>query len=85
MSRQNLPQENLFKNEIIKDYILEEEIGRGKIGVVYRAIHKDIKELKVAIKIVPNKNLKDDWQVEFKKVGLLSGINQVVQLKDPRG
>jgi serine/threonine protein kinase len=82
MARRNLPLENQFKNEIIKDYYLEEEIGRGEIGVVYRAQHKDIKDLKAAIKIIPQENLKDGWLVELKKVGLLSGIPQVVQYKD---
>ena len=82
MARQNLPQVNQFKNEIIKDYRLEEEIGRGRIGVVYRAYHKDIKDLTSAIKIIPRENLKNGWGVELEKVGLLSGISQVVQYKD---
>lgn len=78
MAKQNLPRKNIFKNEIMKDYYLEEEIGRGKIGVVYRAYHKDIKELRVAVKIIPQENLKAGWVVELKKVGLLDGISQVV-------
>jgi serine/threonine protein kinase len=82
MAKQNLPRVNRFKNEIIKDYCLEKEIGRGKIGVVYRAYHKDIKELRVAVKIIPQENLKKGWEVELKKVGLLDGIPQVVQYKD---
>ncbi|MGD2085418.1 MAG: protein kinase [Candidatus Aminicenantes bacterium] len=82
MAIQNLPQENKFKNQVIKDYCLEEEIGRGKIGVVYRAYHKDIKELRAAVKIIPQENLKAGWVVELKKVGLLDGITQVVQYKD---
>jgi len=82
MARRNLPLKNQFRNEIIKDYRLEEEIGRGKIGVVYHAFHKDISELEAAIKIIPKENLKDEWEVELKKVGLLSGIHQVVQYKD---
>jgi len=82
MARQNLPQVNQFKNEIIKDYRLEKEIGRGRIGVVYRAHHKDIKDLTAAVKIIPNENLKTGWEVELEKVGLLSGIPQIVQYKD---
>lgn len=82
MARKNLPKKNQFKDESIKDYKLEEEIGRGNIGVVYRAHHKDIEDLKAAIKIIPPENLKDGWEVELKKVGLLDNKSQVVQYKN---
>ena len=83
MARQNLPDKDQFINKIIGEYILEKEIGRGKIGVVYRARHNDIQGLMVAIKIIPQDNLKNDWKKEIEKVSMLDGIKQVIQLKGP--
>lgn len=83
MARKNLPPANQFKGKTVKGYQLNEEIGRGKIGVVYRATHIEIKELEIAIKFIPKENLKNKWEIEIKKVALLSSINQVIQLKDP--
>ncbi len=82
MVRANLPQKNQFKDRVVKDYYLEDEIGRGNIGVVYRSRHKDIIELKSAIKFIPMDNLvKNTWQRELQKLGLLTGINEVIQYR----
>lgn len=79
MSRSNLPAKNAFQNQIIRDYLLEGEIGRGKIGVVYLARHKELRDLVKACKIIPATNVKDHWESELIKVGKLIGIPQVVQ------
>lgn len=79
MSKRNLPPRNAFQNQSIGDYVLDDEIGRGKIGVVYLAHHKDIPDLVKACKIIPTGNLTAHWERELIKVGKLSGIPQVVQ------
>ena len=81
MVKANLPKKNQFKDQIVKDYYLEKEVGRGNIGVVYLAHHKDVLELKSAIKFIPMDNLKKNWQKELQKLGQLSGIKEVIQYR----
>lgn len=84
MTRSSLPEKDVFKGEIIGDYRIEGEIGRGNIGVVYHACHKDVKGIEVAIKFITADSLKKGWDQELVKVGMLSGIPQVVQYKTHR-
>ncbi len=81
MAKRNLPQKNKFAGKEIENYKLCKEIGRGKIGVVYRAekYENGHKLSEVACKIIPNGNLKSGWQTEIKKVGELRGRETVVQ------
>jgi serine/threonine protein kinase len=82
MAKRNLPDENEFVNEWVNDYKLEEEIGRGKIGVVYRACQHETGDL-AACKIIPYENLKSGtWQKEIEKIRKLSGIPTVAQYKN---
>ena len=80
MTKRNLPPKNKFVNEWVDDYKLEEEIGRGKIGVVYRGRQAGTGDL-AACKIIPFENLKSGtWQEEIKKISKLS-VPTVVQYK----
>ncbi|MCW5854446.1 MAG: protein kinase family protein [Anaerolineales bacterium] len=58
--------------------MLTEKIGFGKIGAVYKAEHTSRAEDIVAIKVIPNKRLKEGWQKEIDKVVKLKGIKNVV-------
>ncbi len=83
MATEYLPPRDCFRGASINGWTLEEEVGRGKIGVVYRGIQRigsDVDHL-AAIKIIPNENLKDDWQTEIRKAVKLTGIPEVVQYK----
>lgn len=53
MTRSSLPDKNIFKGETVRDYLIVKEIGRGNIGVVYHARHKDVQDIEVAIKFIP--------------------------------
>lgn len=81
MAERNLPQKNKFAGKEIGNYKLGNEIGRGEIGVVYRAIRYEngTEVAEVACKIIPTENLKDSWQTEIKKVGKLRGRETIVQ------
>jgi len=79
VTKRNLPPKNKFVNERVDDYELEEEIGRGKIGVVYRGRQAGTGDL-AACKIIPFENLKSVWQEEIKKISKLS-VPTVVQYK----
>ena len=58
-------------------YVLEQYIGCGNIGHVYKAHRKDIPEIEQAVKIVYQPL--DGWETELKKVGKLSKVPNVVQ------
>ena len=76
-----LPPFNQLKGRKIFNYELIEEIGHGKVGVVYKAYNKDINHYR-AVKIIPKKKLRQNWQIEFIKVAKLEGIAQVTQYHD---
>lgn len=83
MAIENLPPPNAFADKTVDVWQLKEEVGRGKIGVVYRSIQNlgpDIDHV-AAIKIVPSRNLKDSWKTEIKKTLKLTGVPEVVQFK----
>ncbi len=83
MTRRALPEENSFRGKRVKGYVLQDEIGRGKIGVVYLGIKEEESfQDKIACKIIPKENLKDGWQNEIAKATRLDGIQQVVQYRD---
>ncbi len=50
------------------------------MGIVYKAIQEEI-EATVAIKIVPKRNMYENWEIELKKATKLSGIPEFVQYK----
>src|SRR5436309_477307 len=61
----------------IDDFVLDEYIGCGKIGVVYRSHQVDIPSRIVAIKIIPGQP-RPGWENEIRKVVLLADIHGVV-------
>ncbi|SNQ62066.1 protein kinase domain-containing protein [Candidatus Methanoperedens nitratireducens] len=81
MRNSNLPPFNQLRGKRFFNYELIEEIGNGKVGVVYKAYNKDIDHYR-AIKIIPLKKLKSNWQMEIIKVAKLEGIPQVAQYHD---
>ncbi len=71
-----------FEEHRLRDhpFVFRKYLGRGKIGVVYRAEDLDINDT-VACKVIPPSNLKTGWENELKKVVKLHGIPQVVQFR----
>ena len=61
----------------IEDYVLEEFVGQGKIGYVYRASHTKIDGVQRAIKLIFDQ-LPDGWTVELQKVMKLELVPGVV-------
>ena len=84
MAKINLPKKDEFVGEKIEGYELCKEIGRGKIGVVYKAQHPKIGDT-AACKIIPKENLKSGWKSEIEKIVKLSGIPTVAQYKGKHG
>lgn len=77
------PEINQYAGVDVDGYILENEISRERIGVVYKAFNKETSSY-VACKIILKEDLKDNWESEFKKLtNRLDGILQVVQYKNP--
>jgi len=76
-----LPAVDEFAGKLIDSWLLENEIGRGNIGVVYLAHHRDIRDMPAACKIITINSLKTGWQIELEKVGKLTGIDQVAQYR----
>ena len=65
-----------LEGQHVGDYVLDNYIGCGRIGYVYRAHLKDIPDIEQAVKLVPN--LKEGWETELKKVAKLSKVSNVV-------
>ena len=81
MGKSNLPPVNQFVGENFKDFELVEEVGRGNVGVVYRAYNKEF-DYDRACKFIPKENLKPNWEVEIKKCVKLEGIEQIARYID---
>jgi serine/threonine protein kinase len=82
MSKNWQPKRNQYVGIDVDGYLLENEIGRGRTGVVYKAYSRET-ESYVACKIILKENLKDNWESELKKVkDKLDGMPQVVQYKN---
>jgi hypothetical protein len=65
-----------LEGQPVGDYDLDNYIGCGKIGYVYRAHRRDIPAIEHAVKLIPD--LKDGWDTELKKVGKLAMVSNVV-------
>lgn len=63
--------------ERLDDFVLDEYVGCGKIGAVYRSHQQDIPSRTVAIKVVPGQP-RPGWENEIRKVVLLADIQGVV-------
>jgi serine/threonine protein kinase len=62
----------------IGEYTLTELVGKGKIGLVFKAEKKNPEDV-LACKIIPEGKLKAGWERELQKVLKLRGIDNVVQ------
>ncbi|MGB8216091.1 MAG: protein kinase [Candidatus Methanoperedens sp.] len=83
MSKMLPPEINQYAGVDVDGYILENEIRKERIGVVYKAYNKETSSY-VACKIILKEDLKNNWVSEFKKLtNRLDGILQVVQYKNP--
>jgi hypothetical protein len=60
----------------VGQYVLDEFVGAGKIGYVYKAHREDISEIINAVKLVPL--TRPGWDTELKKVAKLANIPNVV-------
>jgi hypothetical protein len=73
--------DNHYTGIDVDGYILEDEIGRGKNNIVYRANNKDLKSYAIC-NVIERDLLKADWELEFKRVEeKLIGIQQAMQYK----
>jgi len=64
-------------NKVIDDYLLQEEIGSGQYGKVYRARNLKKKGVIVAIKVIPNRKFSEIPKLEEltqNEISLLSNI-----------
>ena len=66
-----------LSGQAIGDYVLEEFVGQGKIGYVYRASHNTIDGVERAVKLIFDQ-LPDGWTVELQKVMKLALVPGVV-------
>jgi serine/threonine protein kinase len=73
------PEEDQYVGVEVDGYMLEKEIGRGEISVVYKAYNKDINNYAIC-KMIKKDYLTDDWQLNFKIIiEKLRGVQQVLQ------
>ncbi len=73
--------ESLQRHEVKGKWTLEDYIGRGKVGVVYKAKNKELPDVIRAVKLVPG-DPPTGWANEIRKVSQLGAIRGVVQLHD---
>lgn len=81
----NLPETNEFVGEtVIGGWELEEEVGRGNTGVVYRATQNVLEDFEneAACKLMPLNDLRDGWEVEIQKCLSLYEHPNVVNFKE---
>src|SRR5688572_8529561 len=62
----------------IDEYTLEEHVGSGRIGAVYRAVRPSLGDT-LACKVIREGRLKKGWERELQKISRLRSIPEVVQ------
>ncbi|MBE0615173.1 MAG: hypothetical protein IH604_15985 [Burkholderiales bacterium] len=78
-----MPQENNkswsedLEGKEVENFRLGGFVGKGKIGFVYKAYHKDLPDTEFAVKLV-FRALKSGWDTELKKVSKLNLVQGVV-------
>ncbi len=65
----------------IGNYRILEQVGSGGMARVYLAVHKDVPNLKVVLKIVSDKRLVERFKQEADKLALLSSNPNICQIK----
>ncbi len=67
--------------QFIGDYKVLGKIGAGGMARVYLAVHKDVPNLKVVLKILSDPSLVDRFRQEADKLALLDGNGNICQIK----
>ncbi len=68
-------------DEFIGNYRVIDKIGAGGMAKVYLAVHKDVPNLKVVLKILSDNRLIDRFRQEADKMALLDGHGNICQIK----
>jgi len=70
-----------MSEEFIGNYRVVDMVGQGGMGKVYLAVHKDIPNLRVILKILSDPRLADRFKQEADKLALLDGHANICQIK----
>jgi len=68
-------------DEFIGNYKVLKKIGAGGMARVYLAVHKDVPNLKVVLKILTDPRLVERFKQEADKLALLDGHGNICQIK----
>lgn len=83
MSNNHQLEKNQYIGLNVDGYILEKEIRKEKIGVVYKAYNKEINNY-IACKLILKTELNSEWASELKKLSTkLEGVSQAIVFKNP--
>ncbi len=70
-----------MEQEFIGNYRVLKKIGAGGMAKVYLAVHKDVPNLKVILKILDNPELGERFKQEADKLALLDGHPNICRIK----
>lgn len=70
-----------MENQFIGSYQVLRKIGAGGMAKVYLAVHKDVPNLKVVLKILSDPSLVERFRQEADKLALLDGHPNICQIK----
>jgi serine/threonine protein kinase len=70
-----------MEEQFIGNYKILKKIGAGGMAKVYLAVHKDVPNLKVVLKILTDSRLADRFRQEADKLALLDGHPNICRIK----
>lgn len=70
-----------MEEQFIGNYKILKKIGAGGMARVYLAVHKDVPNLKVVLKILTNPSLAERFRQEADKLALLDGHPNICRIK----
>jgi serine/threonine protein kinase len=70
-----------MEERFIGNYKVLEKIGAGGMAKVYLAVHKDVPNLKVVLKVLSNPRLAERFRQEADKLALLDGHPNICRIK----
>ncbi|UCG62393.1 MAG: serine/threonine protein kinase [Candidatus Zixiibacteriota bacterium] len=70
-----------MSEQLIGNYRILEKIGAGGMAKVYLAVHKDVPNLKVILKILSDSRLVERFRQEADKLALLDGNSNICRIK----
>jgi predicted Ser/Thr protein kinase len=70
-----------MENQLIGSYRILQKIGAGGMAKVYLAVHQDVPNLKVILKVLSDSRLVERFKQEADKLALLDGIAGVCRIK----